>query len=198
MRIDKVFLPAIIILAMSVSASAQNVPAQRLGTDESHVPAIEVGVNYTFMHANAPPASCGCFSMNGGSGTFVVNTPRGISYVADLSAAHASQVDGTNQNITIFNYLFGPRYSYRAMHRFTPYVEVLAGGSKETSNYTYVADVSAFAASGGGGISTVLNRRFAWNIFEADYVYSRLPNAVNTHQNNLRITSGITFRFGQH
>jgi peptidoglycan-associated lipoprotein len=193
MRIDKVFLPAI-ILALSLSAPARG---QQSGIDKGRVPAIEVGLNYTFIHANAPPASCGCFSINGGGGTIVVNAPRGLSVVADLYAAHANQVDGTNQNITIFNYLFGPRSSYRAGHRFTPYVEALAGGSKETSNYTYVADVNAFAASGGGGISTVINRRFAWNIIEADYVYSRLPNAVNTHQNNLRVTSGITFRFGQ-
>jgi outer membrane immunogenic protein len=196
MRIDKVFLPAM-ILALSLSASAQTVSAQQFGIDRGQVPVIEVGFNYTFIHANAPPASCGSFSMNGGGGTLVVNAPRGLSLVADLSGAHANQVDGSNQNITIFDYLFGLRYSYRAVHRFTPYVEALVGGSKEVSNYTYVADVNAFAVSGGGGISTVINRRFAWNIVEADYVYSRLPNAINTHQNNLRVTSGITFRFGQ-
>jgi hypothetical protein len=29
-----------------------------------------------------------------------------------------------------------------------------------------------------------------------DYVYSRLPNAVNDHQNDLRVTTGLAFRFG--
>jgi outer membrane immunogenic protein len=189
-------LSAAIILVLSSAASAQAVPAQTFGIDKGQVPVMEIGLAYDFFHANAPPAQCGCFSMNGGGGTMVVNMPHGISLVADLAGAHASNIDGTNQNITIFNYLFGPRYSYRKMHRFTPYVEALAGGSTELSNYTYVANVSAFAVSGGGGVSTVINRRLAWNVLEADYVYSRLPNAVNTHQNNLRVTTGISFRFG--
>jgi hypothetical protein len=31
---------------------------------------------------------------------------------------------------------------------------------------------------------------------EVDYIYSRLPNAVNDHQNDLRVSTGIAFRFG--
>ena len=37
------------------------------------VPRIEFGVNYNYFHANAPPGQCGCFMMNGGSGTFTYN-----------------------------------------------------------------------------------------------------------------------------
>jgi outer membrane immunogenic protein len=195
MRIHKLLLP-MTFLVLSLAASAQNVPARSFGIDKGETPAMEVGLGYTFFHANAPPAQCGCFSMNGGYGNLVVNTPHGISIVADLAAAHARGIDGTTQNITIFNYLFGPRYSYRSAHRFTPYVEALIGGSKEISNYAYVANAGGFAASGGGGVSMVVNRRVAWNVVEADYVYSQIPNAVNSRQNNLRVTSGITFRFG--
>jgi peptidoglycan-associated lipoprotein len=158
--------------------------------------AVELGVNYTFIHANAPPAQCGCFSMNGGGGNLVINMPRGLSLVADLEAVHASKINGTTQNITVFDYLIGPRYSYRTTSRFTPYGEVLVGGAVELSNYAFVQNSNAFAVSGDGGVSRALNQHVVWNIVEVDYIYSRLPNAVNDHQNDLRVSTGITFRFG--
>jgi outer membrane immunogenic protein len=195
MRIEKIVLQAI-ILVVSSAASGQAVPSQPFGLDRGQTPVMEVGLGYTYFHANAPPAACGCFSLNGGGGTFIVNAPHGLSLVADLSAAHANNVDGTTQNVTIFDYLFGPRYTYRSTHRFSPYVEALAGGAKEVSNYVYVQDANAFAASVGGGFSTTINRRLGWNIVEADYIYSRLPNAVNNRQSDLRVSSGIVFRFG--
>ena len=195
MRFDKVILPAMLCL-LSLGASAQATPASTFGIDKGQTPAIEIGVGYTYFHANAPPSACGCFSLNGGGGSLVLNALHGMSIVADLSAAHANNVDGTTQSITIFNYLFGPRYSYRSTHRFTPFVQALVGGTQEISNYAYVQNLGAFAASGGGGVNTLINRRIQWNIAEVDYVYSRLPNAANNHQNNLRVTTGFSVRFG--
>jgi outer membrane immunogenic protein len=195
MRIDKLHPLAVLLLLTSI-ASAQSTAPRQFGIDKGQTPVMEIGLNYTYFHANAPPAACGCFSMNGGGGVLIVNAPHGLSLVADLSAAHASRVNGTTQNITIFNYLAGLRYSYRSPHRYTPYVQMLAGGAQETSNYLFVQNADAFAASGGGGFNVALDRRVTWNIFEADYVYSRLPNAVNDHQNNLRVSTGVLFRFG--
>src|SRR6202044_4209960 len=97
---------------------------------------------------------------------------------------------------TIFGFFFGPGFSYRSASRFTPYAQVLLGGSDELSNYAFVRNSQAFAVGGGGGVSRLLNRHFTWNIVEVDYVYSRLPNAVNDHQNDLRVTTGIAFRIG--
>jgi outer membrane immunogenic protein len=195
MRIDKVFLAAIVI-SLSHAGFGQAAPSHAFAVDNTKLPVIEIGANFVYIHANAPPSACGCFSLFGGGGTLAVNAPHGVSLVADLTATHASHVDGTTQNITVVNYLFGPRYSYRSKRRFTPYIQALAGGTKELSNYSYVQNVNAFAASFGGGLNAAINRRIAWNVVEADYIYSRLPNAVNTHQNDLRISSGITFRFG--
>ena len=196
MRFDTIVLPSV-LFALCLGASAQSAPtAKRFGLDPSQNAVFEIGLDYTFFHANAPPGQCGCFSLNGGGGTLMVNAPHGISLLADLSAAHANNVDATTQNITLFNYLAGPRYSYETSHRLTPYAEVLAGGSTEHSNYTYVQDVSAFAASGGLGANIVVSKHIRWTILEGDYIYSRLPNNVNNRQNDLRLVSGIVFRFG--
>jgi peptidoglycan-associated lipoprotein len=121
MRFVKALLP-IIFVALSLGASAQARPsALELGQPAS----VEVGLGYTYFHANAPPSGCGCFSMNGGTGSLAVNTAHGISLVVDLSGAHAGGVNNTAENITIFDYLVGPRYSFRSHSRFTPYVQAL-------------------------------------------------------------------------
>jgi len=183
------------VWVMFVVVGVQVAQAQAFGTAHGETPALEIGTNYDFFHANAPPGACGCFSMSGGGGTLVFNAPHGISAVADLSGGHAGAVDGTSQNITLFNYVFGPRYSYRHLHHVTPYVEGLVGRSMEISNYAYVQQATALAVLGGGGVSMPITKLIGWNV-EADYVYSKLPNAVNDNQSTLRVSTGIFFRFG--
>jgi opacity protein-like surface antigen len=190
MRFDKiVLLTAIIAVPAVLSAHA--------GAQESgQMPVFETTLGYTYIHANAPPGQCNCFSANGGFGSVVFNMPRGFSLVADLAAAHASNVGSTTQSITVFNYLFGPRYSFRTSSRFLPYVQILGGGSQEFSNYASLNNPRGAAFSVGGGVSTTLNRHFSWTILEADWVQSRLPNAQNNLQNDLRISSAISFGIG--
>jgi hypothetical protein len=196
MRLDKTVLlaPPIALLAI---LSACTLSAQETGPGE---PArLETSLGYTFLHANAPPGQCGCFSANGGFGSVVFNLPQGFGVVADVNFVHASNVSATAQSITVFNYLFGPRYSFRsASRRFVPYAQILGGGSRETSSYTAVQNVKGAAFSVGGGVNTILNRHVTWTIFEADWVHSYIPNAQNDLQNDLRISSGIGFRLGTH
>jgi outer membrane immunogenic protein len=156
----------------------------------------ELGANYNYFHANAPPGQCGCFSLNGGSGTFVYNIRPAWAAVADLTVGHATNVDNSLQNITIFNYLFGPRYTRRTSSRFIPYGEVLLGGAKEDVNFQFTINRNAFGVLAGGGVTTRLNRRFGVTIVEGDWIYTRIPNAVNNRQNDLRIVTGVIYHFG--
>jgi outer membrane immunogenic protein len=187
---------ALAVVALPFHSRAQATSTVVFGLDPGQTSAVDIGLDYAYVRANAPPAACGCFSMNGGGGNLVVNMPHGLSLVADLQTTHAHNINATSQSITVFDYLFGPRYSYRSASRFIPYAQVLLGGSNEFSNYAFVANTNAFAVSGGGGVSRLLSRHFTWNIVEVDYVYSRLPNAVNDHQNDLRVTTGFAFRIG--
>jgi outer membrane immunogenic protein len=160
------------------------------------VPRLEFGANYNYFHANAPPGQCGCFSLNGGSGTVVYNITSKWAGVADLMVGHATNVDNSLQNITIFNYLFGPRYTRRNSSRFTPYGQILVGGAKEDVNFEFTINRNSFGFLGGGGVTTKLKHRFGLTIGEVDWIYTRIPNAVNNRQNNLRIVTGITYHFG--
>jgi outer membrane immunogenic protein len=191
---------AAIVLAMLVTAAAgaqaTTAAAAPFGLERGQVPALEIGGHYAYFHANAPPSQCGCFSMEGGGGTIVFNAPRGLSLMADLTGAHTSSVSGSTETLTILNVLAGGRYSYRKRNAITPYAEVLVGRSLEYSNVSQASDKSALAVSGGGGVTRALSRYFGWQIVQADYVYSRLPNAKNDHQNNVRVSTGIFFRIG--
>jgi outer membrane immunogenic protein len=160
------------------------------------VPRLEFGANYNYFHANAPPGQCGCFSLNGGSGTVVYNITSKWAGVADLMVGHATNVDNSLQNITIFNYLFGPRYTRRNSSRFIPYGQILVGGAKEDVNFEFTINRNSFGFLGGGGVTTKLKHRFGLTIGEVDWIYTRIPNAVNNRQNNLRIVTGITYHFG--
>jgi outer membrane immunogenic protein len=190
-------LAAALFLAVSLSAKSQVKPTTVFGLGPGQTSAIDLEFHYAYFHANAPPAECGCFSMNGGGANLTINMVHGFSVVTDVTAAYANKVDGTTQNIKILNFMAGPRYSHRSTRRWTPYVQVLLGGSEEFSNDAYIGgEKSAFAVSGGGGVSRLLSSHFAWNIVEADYVYSQIPNAKNDVQNDLRVTTGIVFRTG--
>jgi outer membrane immunogenic protein len=164
------------------------------GTED--ISRLEAGGNYNYFHANAPPGQCGCFGMNGGSGTFLMNVTPKWSAVADIAYAHASNVNGTAQNITIINYLFGPRYTRRMRSRYVPYGQVLFGGAKEDVNFQFTINRQSFGLLGGGGVTTRLKRKFGLTLIEVDYVYTRIPNATNNTQNNLRIVTGVTYHFG--
>ena len=183
----------LVLVALSGLLHAQAVPSGMGGND---IPRVEVGANYNYFHANAPPGQCGCFGLNGGSGSVLVNLTPVWSGVADIAVALANNVDNTQQNITIINYLFGPRYTRRTSSRFVPYGQILFGGAKENVNFDFVINRNSFGLLGGGGVTTKLGRRFRLTIGEVDYVYTRIPNAKNDTQNNIRLITGITYGFG--
>jgi outer membrane immunogenic protein len=192
-----VLLAATLALSTGLGVSSRAQAQTIFGTAPGQVPVLETSLGYTFIHANAPPGQCGCFSASGGFGSAVVNMPRGFSVVADLNAVHAGNIGGTSQTITVFNYLFGPRYSLRTLsRRFTPYVQALGGRSQEFSSYAAVQSVQGSAFSAGGGVTTVLKPHLGWTIVEADWIQSRIPNAQNNLQNDLRVSTALTFRLG--
>jgi outer membrane immunogenic protein len=160
------------------------------------VPRLEFGANYNYFHANAPPGQCGCFMLNGGSGTAVYNITSKWAGVADLTVGHANNVNNTGQNVTIFDYLFGPRYTRRMSSRYVPYGQVMLGGAMEDVNFEFTINRNSFAVLAGGGVTTQLKHRFGLTLGEVDWIYTRIPNAVNNRQNDLRITTGFTYHFG--
>ncbi len=165
------------------------------GLEEGGIPRGEVAFNYNYLHANAPPGQCGCFSLNGGSASFVYNIRPAWAAVADLTVAHSSNVNNTGQDITLINYLFGARYTPRNHTRFVPYAEALFGGAKEDVNFQFTINKNSFGLMGGGGVTTRLKNHLGLNLIQADWVFTKIPNAQNDRQNDIRIATGLIYRF---
>jgi outer membrane immunogenic protein len=73
---------------------------------------------------------------------------------------------------------------------------VMLGGAKEDVNFQFTINRNSFGFLGGGGVTTKLKHRFGLTLGEVDWVYTRVPNAKNNRQNDLRIATGITYHFG--
>jgi hypothetical protein len=157
---------------------------------------LEFGANDSFLHANAPAGSCGCFSANSGSGDVALNLPHALSAVGEVSGYKANAISGTTQNVTILNFLFGGRYTVPTHARLRLYGQALFGASHESSNYAYVQSANAFALSLGGGVHIPVGRRFGINIVQADWLHSTLPNTGNNRQNDLRLGIGLYLVLG--
>ena len=184
----------VLVLALPWAVHAQ---AISMGGASDNISRFELGANYNYFHANAPPGQCGCFSLNGGSGTVVYNVTSRWAAVADLTLGHASNVNNSGQNITIFNYLFGPRYTRRMRSRFVPYGQILLGGAKEDVNFEFTINRQSFGLLAGGGVTAPLKNRFRLTLGEVDWIHTRIPNAINNSQNDIRIATGVTFNLSR-
>jgi outer membrane immunogenic protein len=187
-------LPNVIFLALIIAFPwALHAQAISMNGVYGDVPRLELGANYNYFHANAPPGQCGCFMMNGGSATVVYNVTNKWAAIADLTLGHASNVDNSGQSITIFDYLFGGRYTRRTSGRYMFYAQGLMGGAKEDVNFDFTINRQALSFLAGGGATTRLSPKFGLTLGEVDWIYSRIPNANNDRQNDLRVSVGVTY-----
>ncbi len=128
-----------------------------------------------------------------------------IGLVADFSSHYASgsyQVTQNGLTTTVsggreFAVLFGPRVSV-PVGKFRPFAEALFGAARTSAsqssplpdNFVQPIDTS-FATALGGGVDYKIIRPIAVR-FEGDYVRTRF---FGTTQNNIRLSTGIVFRF---
>jgi len=158
---------------------------------------LEVAGQFTAVYANAAPGDCGCFFMYGGSAQVAAVNHHGLGLVGDVGSTHATNINGNGHALTLTTYMAGVRY-YPAMghSKFSVYGQVLAGASRTTSNYAIDNDATRFGAAVGGGVNYKLAQHLQWRITEAEYLLTRIPNAKNEIQNQLRLSSGLVYRFG--
>jgi hypothetical protein len=202
MKLNKLLISAA-LMGSAVAVSAQAIPSAigDLGPTVSKNYPIVLSVNYTAMIGNAPPGTCGCFLLNGGSGDAVFYLWGNIAAVAEVSGNHSAQLPQSQQGLSLFTYMGGPRYSFRTTRRLTTYGQFLIGGVHGFDAYIpRVSELSTGAANSlafapGGGVELGVNNWLSVRAVEAEYLITHLPNDVNGHQHSARISSGIVFRF---
>lgn len=186
-----------LLLSFAARAHGQATGSAPFGLENGQAPPLQVGFQYQATHANAPPGQCGCFWMQGGGLQIVRSFWPNVSVVVDVYYGENGAINNTDEQISIFNYVGGPRYNYRTSTRYTPYGQVLAGASHVSSNYyAYKSGDTSLAVQAGLGVEMNLKRHISIVPIEADWVYSRALNGVNSHQNNLRAGFGVIYRFG--
>ena len=163
--------------------------------------AVDFGVDYNYVRANAPAGGCGCFAMNGGGGWVAFNFRRSLGIVGEVAGQHAGNISNTGTDLTLTSFLVGPRYTWTRARHFAPFAQTLLGGVHASGSLApgssgLAGTPNAFAMIAGGGLDVAVTRHLALTAFEADYYLTRFDNTLNEHQNNLRIAAGIIIRFG--
>jgi hypothetical protein len=202
MKFNKLLISAALMgSAAALSAQSISPATSDLGPTVSKNYPVVLSVNYTAMISNAPPGTCGCFVLNGGSGAGLFHVWRNIAAVAEISGNRSGQVPQSQEGLSLMSYMGGPRYSFRTTRRLTTYGQFLIGGvhafdtyiPRDDSQSTSAASSLAFAP--GGGVEVGVNDWLSVRAVEAEYLITNLPNDVNGHQHSARISSGIVFRF---
>jgi len=155
--------------------------------------------------------------LNGGSASLAFNFNRFIALVADFGGYDDSQLQltgtGANQPLTVnssgtaFTYVFGPRFTLFKDRRVSVFAQVLAGGVHASA--VTVANCAtacmplpaqnALAMTGGGGVDIRITHHISLRPIQAEYMLTRfaaVPTGVSSNQNDLRLSSGLVFRFG--
>jgi hypothetical protein len=177
-----------------------------LSAQENGTPAVEVGVNYSFVHVTSQGLAH--YGENGGSAYAEYNLNKTVGIVADVGG-----YDSGNFSRHSVSYMAGPRINWR-MGRAVPYVQFLFGGIHEWGLTSAVSPTSpfinsvppvtsspnGFATAAGVGLDINITRHFAVKPFQVEYFMTQLPNFVETSnivQNNLRYSGGLVFHFGE-
>jgi len=166
---------------------------------EVYTPKYEVGVNYSWLHVNSANYDYQRTG-NGGSGYFEYNLNKTLGLVADFGG-YANTRTGIDEKL--LTYMFGPRFNWRHS-RLNPYVQFLFGGGYAWSGPTSTTQ-NAFATAAGGGLDYSLTKRIAIKPIQVEYVMTQFDSArlggatrgFGSHQNDVRYSAGVVFRFGE-
>jgi opacity protein-like surface antigen len=147
---------------------------------------------------------------NGWTGAVSFNFSKNLGAVADFAGYYGTHrtpsftaltcpgcpitFPGIPASTHIHTFMFGPQVSAR-LNSVTPFAHALFGAAHyhgELGTPPLSASDSAFALALGGGLDTRLSKLIAWRV-QGDYLRTSL---LQTHENNLRLATGVVFRFG--
>src|ERR1700736_6500600 len=209
-------------LSLSSWASPEPRPAaaghpRPLDDSESVTPKFEWFLGYSFWRAMPTSQNNRMSYLHGGRTSIAYNFNRYFGLVADLAGFDNSKVTlfgptasrTFDSDGTAYTYLFGPRFSYRKYERFTPFFQALLGGAHASSvtiagctgdpGCPPLATEDSLAAALGLGFDVKLTHHIALRLIEGDFLFTNFdPFAPNTKnwQKNVRLSSGLVFRFG--
>jgi len=158
---------------------------------------VELYGGYSHLSLNSAPSNMGS-SSNGWEGEAYLHLlgPWGVEadYSNHYGVNPALQLGGNRYYVPRFTELYGPRFTL-ALPRIHPYVHALVGTVNGTAQ-TLTGRVSenALGMGFGGGLNVRGTRHIWLRLVQVDYIRAQFTN--NT-QNDMRVSAGLIFRFGQ-
>lgn len=200
-------------LVVPLIASAQAVPRVEVFGGYSYLRVRGYVADESLLVPGAGTFAFPNFGSNGWTGSVAVNATRWFGVVADvsgLSGMPTKTIGGAPITIGMreYNYLFGPRFSCRYL-RWALFAHALFGeahasvliGAPEVLTPIGVVETKFAMAVGTGVDLTVYRQRrnlrgagqeLAIRLGQADWLRTEF---VGGHQNNIRISTGLVFRF---
>jgi len=155
-------------------------------------------VFFGYSYYSADLSSLGRSNLNGWTGSLEGKLVPWVGLVADFSETYGNETlpvlcpgpPCPNASISAheYNMLFGPRVSV-SVGKLRPFAEALFGAGHVATNGA--GSDTSFSTALGGGLDYRLFRPIAVR-FEGDYLQTRF---FGTTQNNVRVSTGIVFRF---
>jgi len=167
-----------LVLLFSMTATAQ----------EQETPRVEIFGGYSRFIADLNGSS---FQLNGAHFSAVENVNSWFGGVLDFSA-HYGQSGGVNVNTQ--SVMYGAYFANRRNKSITPFAHASLGAVHGSAGYLGISKSDThFAFALGGGVDVKLSRKVSLRVVQADYLPT---NFLNLRQDNIRVSSGLVFRFG--
>lgn len=189
----------------AASATTEQGPKASSSADDNVThPAAELFLGYSYIRFR-PPSVSGTdnFDLHGGTASFAGNVNRWFGLVGDFGGYKVTGLP-SGASASFYTFMFGPRFSHRG-HRWTPFAQFLFGDAYTKTDistpspgfFTPAAfHANAFATAMGGGLDLKLSKRIAWRVLQAEYLLTKFQDGVDNRQNNIRLATGLVFRFG--
>jgi len=191
----KLFLIAALTLALPVITHAQEAPRTEFFA----------GYSYMRLEDSGTPGQDRDLNGYNVSGAITV-FKKSLAIKADISGHFGDLLTNVTPRIDLGQtlFLFGPQFTYRKNERIQPFAHALFGVARikfENDAVTPSVTDTGFAFALGGGVNVkALSSKLAVRLIQADYVRTKLDllNSGNSvSSNNIRVSSGIVFRFGK-
>ncbi len=173
LRIAAVILFIMPILCGSLPAGAQDTPR------------VQVFGGYSYTWFDSPSFGFSSRSnLNGYNFSPAFNVIPGFGVVAELSGQY-------NSKLNFRDLTAGPQFLYPRGNKLF-FGHLLIGEGRSFVNVALGEGDTSRAVVLGGGMDLGLTPRFAWRVFQADYIHTAL---FQDTQNNLRFSTGLVYRW---
>lgn len=172
--------PLRILAVLLLLAACASVPA--VAQDE---PRVQVFGGYSYTRLDSPSFGfSNATGLNGYNFSPAYNLMRGFGVKAELSGQYGSKLN-------LRDIMGGPQFLYPRGNKLF-FAHVLVGRARSFATVGAGEGDTVTAVALGGGMDLGLFPRFAWRVFQVDYLHTTL---FQEKQNNLRFSTGIVYRW---